>query len=31
MEIGPEGIDRDGRDADPQGERKDELQFTFEQ
>ncbi len=31
MAIDPEGVDRDGRDADAQGDRKDELQFTLEQ
>jgi hypothetical protein len=31
MAIDPEGIDCDGRDANAQGERKDELQFNFEQ
>jgi hypothetical protein len=30
MAIDPEGVDRDGRDADAQGERKDELQLNFE-
>jgi hypothetical protein len=31
MAIDPKGVDRDGIDADAQGKRKDELQFTFEQ
>jgi hypothetical protein len=31
MTIDPEGVDRDGRDADAQGKKKDELQFTFKQ
>jgi hypothetical protein len=31
MAIDPEGVDCDGRDANVQGKRKDELQFTFEQ
>jgi len=31
MAIDLEGVDRDGRDADAQGDRKDELQFTLEQ
>ncbi len=31
MAIDLEGVDRDGRDADAQGKRKDELQFTLEQ
>jgi hypothetical protein len=31
MGIAPKGVGGDGCDADPQGERKDELQFNFEQ
>ena len=31
MAIDPKGVDRDGIDADAQGKRKDELQFTLEQ
>jgi hypothetical protein len=33
MAIDPEGVNRDGRDADAQGmwKWKDELQFTLEQ
>jgi hypothetical protein len=31
MGIDPEGVDRDGCDADPQDKRKDKLQFNFEQ
>ena len=31
MAIDPEGVDCDGHDANVQGKRKDELQFTFEQ
>jgi len=31
MAIDPEDVDRDGRDANAQGKRKDKLQFTFEQ
>jgi hypothetical protein len=31
MAIDPEGVNCDGRDADAQGKRKNELQFTFEQ
>jgi len=31
MAIDPEGVDRDGRDADAQGNRKVDLQFTLEQ
>jgi len=29
MAIDLEGVDRDGRDADAQGKRKDKLQFTL--
>ena len=31
MAIDPEGVDRDGHDANAQGKRKDKLQFIFEQ
>ena len=31
MAIDPEGVDRDGRDADAQGEKKEDSQFNFEQ
>jgi hypothetical protein len=31
MAIDPEGVDRDGHDADAQGKRKEDSQFNFEQ
>ena len=31
MTIDLKGVDHDGRDADAQGKRNDELQITFEQ
>jgi hypothetical protein len=31
MAIDPEGVARDGRDADAQDERKEDSQFNFEQ